>query len=115
MPCGSIICLGRDAQDRQDLITPYMLTSRPLPFRLPLCGFEVPSNRSKVSSKTSGSFHREQSGLPYSGQSVSRAAVYDCLSHSTRNRLMRAGESHILSCWWRAARMVTCCAPSTVP
>src|SRR5215510_13338757 len=53
--------------------------------------------------------------LPYSGRGVSMAAVYNRLSHSTRTRFIRAGESHIVCGCWRAARMVTCCAPSMVP
>ena len=34
--------------------------------------------------------------LPYSSRGVSMAAVYDRLSHSTRKRFIRAGESHIV-------------------
>ena len=42
MPCGSIIFLGRDAQDRQDLISRYMSRRAPALLRLRLLPHKYP-------------------------------------------------------------------------
>ncbi len=67
----------------------------------------------RIGSHTRGISKNPLFAEQWPGRLTSRAAVYERLSHSTRKRFMRAGESHIFSGCWRAARMVTSCAPST--
>lgn len=91
-------CAGDPPPDRAGPRSPDA-PNRPLPGRCGPQGGErwgttrCQSGRSPC--KKIGRFLTVNSWLPYSGRGVSMAAVYDRLSHNTRKRLIRAGESHI--------------------